>query len=106
MIEFLLICKRIIREYIIFCLVDIQGLMQEGSKADIAGFGMINVTTKANSDILQKAELKVIIQYLLLTLLKGCNERGIFYNNNLKNISHLKEHNIKFIRKLNDIISK
>jgi len=39
--------------------VDIQGLLQEGSKADIAGFGMINVTTKANSDILQVAELKI-----------------------------------------------
>ena len=36
-------------------------MVQDGSKADIAGFGMINVTTKANSDILQMAELKVIL---------------------------------------------
>ncbi len=61
-------------------------MLQEGSKADIAGFGMINVTTKANSDILQVAELKVIIENLLFT----------FTN----------KQNIKFIRKSNAFLSK
>jgi len=40
-------------------LVDTQNLIYEGSKAEIGGFGMINVTTKANTDILQIAELKI-----------------------------------------------
>ena len=34
-------------------------LIEAGMRAAIAGFGMVNVSTGAKSDILQKAEVKV-----------------------------------------------
>ena len=40
-----------------------ETLIFDGSKADISGFGMVNVTTKAGSDILQMAQLKVKYLY-------------------------------------------
>jgi hypothetical protein len=36
-----------------------RSLLEAGRAATIVGFGMVNVSTGANSDILQKAEVKV-----------------------------------------------
>jgi hypothetical protein len=41
-------------------------LLEAGRAATIVGFGMVNVSTGANSDILQKAEVKVRSSYIRL----------------------------------------